>query len=194
MIKKIALPALVLTLGLTTGCATIPMGPQVVVMPAPGKPYSQFLAEDRYCRDVAAQSIGMSPSETGAQNAVGGAVVGTIIGAAAGAALGGHDGAAVGAGMGLLAGSVIGSEQGAYAMDASQKRYDIAYAQCMYACTPMATSFPRPHPQRRPTTIRHRPQAIRRRIRHQRHIRHRPASSAVHSIQAESEKASEQRR
>ncbi len=133
MIKKIALPALVLTLGLTTGCATIPMGPQVVVMPAPGKPYSQFLAEDRYCRDVAAQSIGMSPSETGAQNAVGGAVVGTIIGAAAGAALGGHDGAAVGAGMGLLAGSVIGSEQGAYAMDASQKRYDIAYAQCMYA-------------------------------------------------------------
>ncbi len=133
MMQKIAVAALVAGLGLTSGCATIPMGPQVVVMPAPGKPYSQFLAEDRYCRDVAAQSIGMSPSETGAQNAVAGAVVGTIIGTAAGAALGGHDGAAVGAGMGLLAGSVIGSEQGGRAMDASQRRYDISYAQCMYA-------------------------------------------------------------
>ena len=68
------------------------------------------------------------------QNTVGSAVVGTTIGALAGAALGGnHEGAAVGAGMGLLMGSSVGSSNAQSAGYGSQRGYDSAYVQCMYA-------------------------------------------------------------
>ncbi len=121
------------------GCATVPTGPSVSVMPGPGKPFEVFQADDAACRQWAEQQIGgASPGGTANQNAVAGAAIGTLAGAGLGAALGsmgGHAGAgaAIGGATGLLAGTAIGSNQGAYAGYSLQRRYDIAYQQCMYA-------------------------------------------------------------
>ena len=121
-----------------TGCATVPTGPSVMVLPAPGKPFEEFRAEDANCKWWASQQSGLSAQETVNQNTVSGAVVGTVIGAGLGAAIGAISGnpgmgAAVGAGSGLLGGTISGASAGqGYAWEA-QRRYDIAYQQCMYS-------------------------------------------------------------
>ena len=120
------------------GCATVPTGPSVMVLPAQGKPFDQFRSEDALCRQWARQQIGLSPQETVNQNTTTGAVIGTIVGAGVGAALGaasGHagQGAAIGAGTGLLFGAAEGSDTGRYYGYEAQRRYDHAYVQCMYA-------------------------------------------------------------
>lgn len=118
------------------GCATMPTGPSVMVLPAQGKPFAQFQAEDASCRKWAEQSIGISPSEVRNQNTASGAAVGALGGAGVGALLGsasGHAGAgaAIGAGTGLLLGTAVGSDAGRVYGEEAQRRYDIAYAQCM---------------------------------------------------------------
>ena len=120
------------------GCATMPTGPSVNVLPTPGKPFDQFMAEDAACRQYAERSIGMKPQEVANQNAVTGAGVGTVIGAGAGALLGaasGHAGAgaAIGAGTGLLVGTAAGANSGQVYGAEAQRRYDNAYVQCMYS-------------------------------------------------------------
>ena len=46
------------------GCATMPTGPSVAVMPADGKPLAQFQQEDGSCRNYAAQLTGgRSPAQ-----------------------------------------------------------------------------------------------------------------------------------
>ncbi|HEX2769583.1 MAG TPA: glycine zipper family protein [Geobacteraceae bacterium] len=108
------------------------------VLPGSGKSFEQFQADDALCRQWAGQQIGMTPQETVNQNAATGAVAGTLIGASLGAALGAATGnagagAAIGAGSGLLVGTASGANAGqVYGMEA-QRRYDIAYQQCMYA-------------------------------------------------------------
>ncbi|HYA12239.1 MAG TPA: glycine zipper family protein [Thermodesulfovibrionales bacterium] len=121
-----------------TGCATIPSGPSVMSLPGPGKTLEQFQADDAICRQWAAQQIGLSPQETVNQNTATGAAVGTAIGAGLGAAIGaasGHagSGAAIGAGTGLLVGTTSGANAGQFYGREAQRRYDIAYMQCMYA-------------------------------------------------------------
>ena len=123
-----------------SGCATMPTGPTVTVMPGPGKPFEVFMADDGVCRQWAQQQIGgASPSETANQNTATGAVVGTLVGAGMGAAIGAATGnagagaAAIGGGAGLLGGTAIGSNAGAASEYQLQRRYDIAYQQCMYA-------------------------------------------------------------
>ena len=121
-----------------TGCATLPSGPSVRVLPTPGKSFEKFLAEDSECRHWANVSIGQSPQEAADRNTATGAVLGTAVGAGVGAALGaasGHagTGAAIGAGTGLLFGTASGASAGqAYGYEA-QRRYDNTYVQCMYA-------------------------------------------------------------
>jgi hypothetical protein len=121
------------------GCSTMPTGPTVAAMPGPGKPFEVFQADDASCRQYAeAQIGGASPSQTANQNTAAGAAIGTLAGAGLGAALGsigGHAGAgaAIGGATGLVAGTAIGSQQGAYSEQQLQRRYDIAYQQCMYA-------------------------------------------------------------
>jgi hypothetical protein len=115
------------------GCSSIPTGPSVAVMPAPGKPFDLFVAEERECRQFAQQSIGTTANQAATESAVKSAAVGTAIGAAAGALAGGHEGAGSGAAFGLLAGAVIGSDESQYSGNEAQRRYDIAYEQCMYA-------------------------------------------------------------
>ena len=130
---------LVSLLAMLSGCATMPTGPSVAVLPGPGKPFEVFMADDAVCRLWAQQSIGgASPSETGNKNMATGAVVGTAVGAAMGAAIGAATGnagagAAIGGGAGLLGGTAMGSNAGASSEYQLQRRYDIAYQQCMYA-------------------------------------------------------------
>ncbi len=117
---------------LVAGCATAPLGPRVAVMPAPGKPFEQFRAEDSACRQYAEQSVGGAEQRIQDQAATT-TVLSTLIGAAAGAALGGHEGAAVGAGFGLLTGAAASGGQTQHFSYDLQRRYDIAYQQCMYS-------------------------------------------------------------
>ena len=123
---------------LLCGCATIPTGPSVRVMPAPGKPFEEFQADDAICRQWAAQQIGQTPQEAANRSTATGAVAGTVIGAGLGAAIGaasGHmgTGAAIGAGSGLLVGTAAGANAGQASGYSAQRRYDNAYTQCMYS-------------------------------------------------------------
>ena len=120
------------------GCATMPTGPSVRVLPGPGIPFEQFQADDALCRQWAERQIGISPQETVNRNAASGAVVGTALGAGIGALLGAASGnagagAAIGAGSGLLMGSAAGANSGQMSGWEAQRRYDNAYVQCMYA-------------------------------------------------------------
>jgi len=97
------------------------------------------MADDGACREWAQYQIGgTSPSQTANENLAAGAVVGTVVGAGLGALIGAATGnagagAAIGAGAGLLGGTSIGGEAGAASGDQLQRRYDLAYQQCMYA-------------------------------------------------------------
>jgi hypothetical protein len=123
---------------LVAGCATVPSGPSVTVLPGRGAGFEQFQGDDASCRQWAAQQTGATPSQASAQSTVTGAAVGTLIGAAAGAAIGAAAGnpgmgAAAGAGAGLLGGTAVGASNAGPAYSTLQRRYDSAYMQCMYA-------------------------------------------------------------
>lgn len=127
-----------MTLLALSGCATLPTGPSVKVLPAPWKTFEQFQSEDMICRQWAGQQVGISPQEVADRSTATGAAVGTAIGAGLGAAIGaasGHagSGAAIGAGSGMLLGASAGADSGRYYGYEAQRRYDIAYEQCMYA-------------------------------------------------------------
>jgi hypothetical protein len=122
-----------LPLALLWACASVPTGPSVAVLPAPGKPLEVFQAEDQACRAYSAKSAGANANDAAAESVVGSAVVGTALGAAAGALIGGHNGVGTGAGIGLVAGTAVGANRGSQAARTVQERYDIAYEQCMYA-------------------------------------------------------------
>jgi hypothetical protein len=123
----------VMVLGTLAGCASLPNGPSVAVMPASGKPFEVFAAEDVQCRQFAQQSIGTSASQNATDSEIKSIAAGTAIGAAAGVLGGGHQGAGSGAAFGMLGGAAMGSEAAAYSGREAQRRYDISYEQCMYA-------------------------------------------------------------
>lgn len=123
---------------LLSGCASLPTGPSVMVLPSPGKTFQQFQSEDAVCRQWAALQIGQPPQQAANQNVATGAAAGTAIGAGLGAALGAASGdagsgAAIGATSGLLVGTSTGAEYGREYGTSAQRRYDIAYMQCMYS-------------------------------------------------------------
>ncbi|WP_137896543.1 hypothetical protein [Ramlibacter sp. 2FC] len=116
-------------------CAVVPSAPSVMVLPGTGKSFDQFRFDDANCRNYAYAQVGGAGTNQAATNtAVGSAVVGTAVGALAGAALGGDSrGAAAGAGAGLLLGSAAGAGTTQRMAYGSQRAYDTAYVQCMYA-------------------------------------------------------------
>jgi hypothetical protein len=120
---------------LLAACAQIPNGPSVAVMPPPGKPFDLFVGDDQLCRNYATQSIGgTSAQQSAAASAVTSAAVGTALGAAVGAIAGGRGSdIGTGAAVGAVAGSAIGLGEADYSGRTTQRRYDIAYEQCMYA-------------------------------------------------------------
>ena len=120
------------------GCVSMPTGPSVMVLPAPDKSFEQFQIDDVVCRQWAAQQLGTSPQQIANQNTISGAALGTVLGAGLGAALGAASGnpgtgAAIGAGSGLLLGTASGADAGRMTGYDAQRRYDIAYQQCMYS-------------------------------------------------------------
>jgi hypothetical protein len=120
------------------GCATLPSGPSVRVLPGQGKSFEQFQVDDGVCRQWAERSIGMTPQQAVNQNVTTGAVVGTALGAGVGALLGAAAGdaaagAAIGAGSGLLVGTASGAQAGQVYGYEAQRRYDNTYVQCMFA-------------------------------------------------------------
>jgi hypothetical protein len=119
---------------LLAACVTIPNGPSVTSLPGRGKSFEQFRAEDLDCRQYATNAIGgATPEAAQTESAVKSGVVGAAVGGLAGAAIGGHNSAATGAGVGLLMGAMTGSAAAASSGYDSQRRYDSAYVQCMYA-------------------------------------------------------------
>ncbi|MDR2451362.1 MAG: hypothetical protein LBE85_06245 [Candidatus Accumulibacter sp.] len=131
-------PVLSAVIGLSAlivgGCASYPTGPSALALPGTGKTFEQFRGDDGDCQRYAFQQIGGQTAEKAQEeSAVRSAVIGTAVGAIAGAVIGGHDGAAVGAGTGLLFGSTAGTDASRRSAYGSQRRYDNAYIQCMYA-------------------------------------------------------------
>lgn len=117
------------------GCAVTPTAPSVMVLPGTQKSADQFHADNADCRQHAFATV--APAAQDANNqAVASAAIGTAVGAAAGALLGGgyhsHNSAAAGAATGLMFGSAVGGSQSQFASYSLQRRYDIAYMQCMY--------------------------------------------------------------
>src|SRR5215472_12111774 len=123
---------------LVGACASVPTGPSVMVLPGGGKTFEEFQADDVACRQWASVQTGTSPGQAANHSGVTSAAIGTVLGAAAGAALGAAAGnpalgAAAGAGGGLLFGSAIGANNAGYSASEVQRRYDVAYQQCMFA-------------------------------------------------------------
>jgi hypothetical protein len=82
-----------------SACATIPAGPNVMVLPGQGKPFEQFQADDAVCRPWASAQAGTPPGQASTEATVSSAAIGTGLGAAVGAASGSPGvGAAIGAG------------------------------------------------------------------------------------------------
>jgi hypothetical protein len=101
---------------LLASCQTTPTGPTVTAFPGPGKPLDAFQADDAACREWAHQQ---TPSRVG-----GG--IGNI-------GIGGGIGGGSGGSGGFIGGGVAGSSAGEPTEYELQRRYDTAYAQCMYA-------------------------------------------------------------
>lgn len=134
-------------------CTVIPTAPYVMALPGTGMSMERFRSDDMLCRDYAYIQIGGKSAEAASrESAVTSAAVGTAIGAIAGAAIGGNaQGAAVGAGTGLLFGSQVGTDAARSSGIGTQRQYDNAYIQCMYAKghrvpVPANMSYSRPAP------------------------------------------------
>jgi len=123
--------SLVAALLLLAGCASAPTGPSVMALPGTGKTFDQFRNDDADCRQYAQNQIGGEQAAVDA--GVRSAAVGTAVGAVAGALVGGHEGAGAGAGAGLVVGSMAGAGAAQGSAYGTQRHYDIAYVQCMYA-------------------------------------------------------------
>lgn len=127
------------------GCVPTQMGPTIMAMPGPGKPFEAFAQEQDFCRGYANNQVAPSRDEANSWG-VGAAALTTVLGAGLGAALGGGPGAAIGAASGALGGSAIGANNSMYAAGPIQHQYDTFYAQCMYAKGNQVAGFPAPVP------------------------------------------------
>ena len=56
-----------------SGCASVPTGPSVMVMPGTGKSFETFQVDDAVCRQWAAQQTGITTSKAATESTVGGA-------------------------------------------------------------------------------------------------------------------------
>ena len=123
-----------LALLLLSACASVPSGPDVLVLPGTGKSFEIFRNDDAVCRQFASYQLGgATPNQAAVTSGVGSAAAGAALGAATGAAIGGGRGAAIGAGTGLAAGAMVGTGAASSSADITQDRYDMSYVQCMYA-------------------------------------------------------------
>ena len=138
-------PALVGVLGIASallaGCAPMPTGPSVAVMPAPNKPFEVFMQEEQLCRSWAAHSIGVAGNDAAADTMLRSTVTGAAIGAIAGAMVGGDRNIGAGAAMGTVVGATAGANQGNVTAWSAHRRSDVAYQQCMYSKGNLVPSY-----------------------------------------------------
>ncbi|MBI5897326.1 MAG: glycine zipper family protein [Desulfobacterales bacterium] len=128
----------VLMVALLFGCATMPAGPSVMAWPGPGQSFEAFQEDDAVCRQWSEGQAGGSPDDAANETLANGMAVGAVAGAAVGAMVGAASGnvgagAAIGAGTGLVGGAAVASGPANAAGAETQRRYDMAYEQCMYA-------------------------------------------------------------
>ena len=114
---------------LLQGCAQVPQGPSVQVLPGRGKPFEVFAQDDAICRQYAASAV-QGQAERANNRALGGAVLGTVLGAGLGAAVGGGRGAGIGAAGGATLGTGVGASGSGEAQYSIQGQYDNAYVAC----------------------------------------------------------------
>lgn len=115
------------------GCVQMPTAPSVAVMPAANKPFDVFIQDDQLCRGWAAHSIGLPGHDAAAETMLRSTATGTAIGMLAGAIVGRDRQASAGAATGTVIGAMAGVQQGATTAWQAQRRYDVAYQQCMYS-------------------------------------------------------------
>jgi hypothetical protein len=141
--RNITIVALALGSLMLAGCATTPPGPTVRVMPGPYKPFEVFQRDQFECTRYAEDMVAGN-AENANNRAIGAAIIGAGLGLALGAATGDGDAATAG----LVAGGAVGTAVGAAGSDnenySIQRRYDIAYSQCMYAKGNQVPGFARP--------------------------------------------------
>lgn len=126
------LPAVLIGALLTASCATQPTGPMVRVMPGPNKPFDVFVHEKTVCEDYAHDQVA-GGAQAANNRALGATALGAVLGLGVGAATGSGRAATTGAVAGGAIGAAVGSDQSSHAGYSLQRRYDIAYSQCMYA-------------------------------------------------------------
>ena len=119
-------------LALLAGCAMTPLGPTVSVFPAAFKPFEVFQQDQYECEEYAGSRVA-GQADAANNRALGAAAIGTALGLAVGAATGEGENATAGAIAGGAIGGTIGADRSQRAGFSIQRRYDIAYAQCMYA-------------------------------------------------------------
>jgi uncharacterized protein YcfJ len=112
-------------------------------MPGPYKPFEVFQRDNFECLQYADVQVA-GGAETANNRAVGATVLGAGLGLALGAATGDGSVATAGAVAGGAAGATIGAGMSDSANYSLQRRYDIAYAQCMYAKGNQVPGFARP--------------------------------------------------
>ena len=132
MRKSVMMIAGISATALLAGCAMDPRGPTVRAFPPPYKPFEVFQDDQYMCEDYARSQVA-GGAEAANNRALGTAAIGTALGLALGAATGDGRTASFGAAGGAAIGSTIGANQSERANFSLQRRYDIAYAQCMYA-------------------------------------------------------------
>ena len=101
----------------------------VRVMPAPNKPFEVFAQEQTDCEHFASDQVA-GGGQAANNRALGATALGAVLGLGVGAATGT---ATIGAATGSAIGATVGANQSSYAGYSLQRRYDIAYSQCMYA-------------------------------------------------------------
>lgn len=132
--KLLKMTAIGMAALVVVSCASTPVGPSIAVMPAPGKPFDVFQKDDQECRYYAQNSVGTTADDAAALNTAKTAAIGAAVGAVAGVLSGGDSrSAGKGAAVGMVGGTVIGAQQGNSTAGEVQRRYDIAYQQCMYS-------------------------------------------------------------
>ncbi len=134
MPNKLKITLVFISILLLAACVSVPNGPSAMALPGTGKNFDQFRYDDATCRQFAHEQIGgTNANQASSDSFAKSAVVGTALGAAIGAAADGGRGAGAGAATGLFIGSLIGVDQGNASSYRTQRHYDNAYIQCMYA-------------------------------------------------------------
>jgi uncharacterized protein YcfJ len=134
---------------LVSGCATTPFGPTYTAVPPPNKPAAVFDSEDAACRGRAADAVQGQVAAANNQQ-VGATLFTAILGTALGATFGGARGAAIGAAAGAGAGGIYGVNSAQWQQLSIQQRYNVVYAQCMYARGNSIPGYPPPRHMHRP--------------------------------------------